>query len=1386
MIRRQLVQWILLPNGLTPDGMLAASVYVAPRLRCDAPATLADFPDFADWPAQVSEDLLIERDDGATSRPRSISVLATRGLWPALLPPTTPVRAFAFGDFADRPLVSYPVGEVLGHLRERWARLAHEARDELPVTNRNAAPIGPPPAGGELPAFTLAEHFEELRAATNRGIFEGVDDGEQLSARLRDQIDAAAAQARAQRQRHDPSPQPLIRPFGAGGSPQEAAYALACFHARPVREQPKPFPADREQARAELAQQLDFHHHLSALGSHPALLRRLGLVIDLVLDPGFVPSTADGDAPTRLRLRLARDSAFPPRAADPAAATWNADVTPWTMCRLTEVEGAAFFSAVERSARLDFAHGFLRMDPASWTQVAVDVDGLALKGLSMAATLQRQEVQEQRPVEEPERDGVPAARSGGVALVRSERAQVLHEDFEQARRNDDALEQDPDDPPALAAEDLVRGYRVDVCENGTWRSLHHRRVRYDPARDPAEAIEVEDEGSVELSLAAEADRPGAPADPDRPLYAHEALVTWDGWGLSAPRPGRAVAQEPAVPPAGTDLDGMQLGIAVAALPGSLPRLRFEGRYRMRARTVDLAGNAHSPADSELLGGHLESTGQARYLTTAPAVAAEPLRYLRCEPLPAPELVPRLPFGPGESLERLVIAAGRPLCDRHVAAAKASLALVEAHGLLDEAIDAVRGLDPAAATAAVQLHHEVAARESGSFRDTPGALFVSTGTHDGQDEGYVCIDADAVELPYLPDPLGAGVLVRLELGPGRPPERLEIPFSDDGRGWHRALPLRLRLEEGDATIVYDEARRLLTVGVPAGRTARLRISSLLGGDPEAFAILDWCRQELDAASAERVHDAIRAGTHWMTTPWRDLVLVHAVQRPLEPAELDLELDELPSFPGRPTKVRARDATAVELAGVLFCDPPSTAQLDLSASWEELRDDPEQAYDSAGEMAHSVRRNVFSLAVPEPFGTPWLPEISPLIEPVDERAVAFRTVGGDWDVERLRAHLLEGAAAPGLPARERRRLEAGAAQLEHLRAHELGDTRYRRVTYQATAASRFREYFDPATPVADGIAAGAPVTVELLSSAPPAKPQVLQVLPLMRRDASSGADGARTSKHSGLGLRVWLQRPWWSSGAGELLAVVCETGPVSPESELSRLITLRVQDPAHASTVPQPLTANSFRNAELVQRSVPLHGGDGQRRDVAAYRPQWDRMRQAWYCDVEFPAGTEYFPFIRLGLARYQSMSIPGCELSPIVATAFVQTVPDRTLTCAVAPDGDSARVALAGPAPSASASADGEDLVVAGTNLVVAVAETQDPAFADPLLGWSAAGPEQELTAVLHGDGTATWSATVPLPGGGNRKRRLTVREYELHPANAPPSPALVPTRRLVHADTVPL
>ena len=115
----------------------------------------------------------------------------------------------------------------------------------------------------------------------------------------------------------------------------------------------------------------------------------------------------------------------------------------------------------------------------------------------------------------------------------------------------------------------------------------------------------------------------------------------------------------------------------------------------------------------------------------------------------------------------------------------------------------------------------------------------------------------------------------------------------------------------------------------------------------------------------------------------------------------------------------------------------------------------------------------------------------------------------------------------------------------RRHEFGDTKYRQVTYDVVATTRFADCFPFASEPEEGEAPAGPVrpvarrstprTVDVLNSARPAAPKVLYVVPTFgweRRKVQGGEESTR----SGGGLRVYLERPWFSSGDGELLGVV----------------------------------------------------------------------------------------------------------------------------------------------------------------------------------------------------------------------------------------------------------
>jgi len=111
---------------------------------------------------------------------------------------------------------------------------------------------------------------------------------------------------------------------------------------------------------------------------------------------------------------------------------------------------------------------------------------------------------------------------------------------------------------------------------------------------------------------------------------------------------------------------------------------------------------------------------------------------------------------------------------------------------------------------------------------------------------------------------------------------------------------------------------------------------------------------------------------------------------------------------------------------------------------------------------------------------------------------------------------------------------------MRRQEFHDTKYRRVTYTAVATSRYQDYF-PQT-VGSFTQQSAPQTIDILSSARPAAPKVLYVIPSF--DWQTSGSGSSTTRKRLTGLRVYLDRPWFSSGDGELLGVVLWPNPYCP--------------------------------------------------------------------------------------------------------------------------------------------------------------------------------------------------------------------------------------------------
>lgn len=136
-----------------------------------------------------------------------------------------------------------------------------------------------------------------------------------------------------------------------------------------------------------------------------------------------------------------------------------------------------------------------------------------------------------------------------------------------------------------------------------------------------------------------------------------------------------------------------------------------------------------------------------------------------------------------------------------------------------------------------------------------------------------------------------------------------------------------------------------------------------------------------------------------------------------------------------------------------------------------------------------------------------------------------------------------------------IERGDEALREPLRHEFADTRHRTIAYTATAVSRFRGFFEEQdNENAFHVSTPLP-TVSTPSSARPAPPIVLSIVPAFRweqEDLMPEIPGMQfVRRRMGGCLRVELQRPWRVTGEGEQLAVVTWPEPVPPSSAFASI-------------------------------------------------------------------------------------------------------------------------------------------------------------------------------------------------------------------------------------------
>lgn len=1333
----QTVLFTIIPRGITLDnGSCPVSVIVSPRLRGDN--KLGAFPDWLKWTQTLRDQgLTLTIGCGAKLHRIAIEVEVLRpDLWAELFSESTFVRYYEYSDYSERGIISYSVRDTLSAIKTVY----QEASVEL-----------------ALPDDT-GDTQEEHGGARDQlaGMLEGLDvhwNGRAAPgwrAAVRHMNRTRRGRLRSRSAALD-SEGLLIQPRNPSAF-QNAALPFAVFHHMPTpKQEDNPVTIDTEEV-------LDFHQALTSLNSYPALLRALGLVFDLELPAEFVAQTAPGKFGTLYVADTSLSWQTPTQTPKLETAYINLPIGNnrlFLTAPLIFKDPAAPFLAI----------GLINLDPQSFGLAQVDVDGAMHKTMILAETLNNPDPDRNldataapEPAAHPDvydRDAtLPALRSGGFSLFADERGLLLLQNMSQSKAFNDALEGGGAQARPFFAEDLLRGYRLDVWDSHTagWHSLHRRQGVYQIGNSGFKP--GEEEGFVQTAAMQPA--PGAAEGPDgEDLYVHEAIARWAGWSLSVPMPGKHLSRygdpDKAIPPDG-DTTGeyledqpdtpFKMTVDYQIVPGSLPRLAFGRRYRLRARVVDLAGNSLAH-DAPLAAVLAMAMGLPRNPDGQP--------YLRYEPVDAPQVVIRDPqalTGPGSAVDRLVIrtfndgsaqdavAADLTAGDRHVLPPRTSVEMGERLGMFDDTTGKLQG-----DAATWQL---IVDRDAGELNRQIIAVA-------GRPAQEVPVEmADALDsLPYLPDPLAAGAalrnlpgtpsgaIARAEPGAGgaagvdyatlndpnpRPGSATLVSFqnSPDWQGW---VGFRLALAEpaGGPTDLgpqWDPAGRVLTVFLPKGQMSTIPLSSYL--DAQGLKLMgqwEWLRQYIElitvlnpqpqylqpGAAVDKVNHILQRaveGGHWMLTPPRLLTLVHAVQQPLGTPRfvalnvdhdddlVDLNALHTASSRGRQdpaelaaiTAWRRLGATEAYLIGALQIHGAGSARIDLHAAWAEPVDDLAQpAWGTVERSAHVETIPLSSLA--EDY----------LYAPgLEDRRVGYYDAEHD-QIAFVRYWDRGGPLDQGYP-----NYFVDAAP-----RHVFNDTKRRKVAYTAIAASRFQEYFptdaqqeENGLPPLNFTRRSEPVVVDVPASARPAAPVVAYVLPTFGWQRQTETNVRRSVRFGG-GLRVYLQRPWFSSGEGELLGVALWSSANGPLNEANRdkfksYFTQWGMDPiwktATLSYAPGvyhfPDNASSDYSVSLEERTVQLSADEPGRVDVAGFPVAYDPVRKLWFADLTIKTDDEtYMPFVRLALVRYQPHALVDAQISRVVLADFAQITPDRSVLVTVDPTTPrQLRVVVSGVAP----------------------------------------------------------------------------------------------------------
>ncbi len=1401
-----------LPNG-RQGTKLAGSLHLAPRLKCDG--RLEQYANsFADWPRTFQRMKWrlcfkagsVKTNDEDTARTVSIDLVSPSvvdsQLWRAIFPPTTVIEGYkldARGYLENgAPTVITPPSSdlkrnVLDPLYKEYIRNTKGGLAVRSTIKSRLQELGlMTPRSAEIKAAPVQAIPNQLVSATTRSRQYEITRALKEFSLSSKGVQEPASQERLRLREFFSSRKPsLVRPdlvkklTPLQGIRANMFLRYQIFSQAQKSDQPVEPP---KQETTELVERAtEFHSLVATVGDYPELMRRLGLIWDFLIDdPGFPDEGWGWIEPVDDGARLSH----------------------W-ICPRVAFDKRTFMTRPDDTEDPEIQSGLLLLgqplllkegntskparDPVT-NNVVLKFDVVPGDILGTAGKLDRFLQEGGDEVADSSLLSLPTRRAAGLAIVHRERDAWLRELLFRRKRLQDKLTSEQVSQGVrgktleLKAEDLIRGFRIDVREIrressgvvvGPWRPLCGRKGEYDFAHVPTLRIDHSDEGWISLAVTEGSQlKDDEGKDLGGALLLHEELFRWAGWGLCVPKPGK-LPQEPKQ----SDLNASvktPFKVTFSAISGTLPKLRFGRQYQFRARVVDLAGNSR-PFKTE-------ETSESQYLTDA-----SDGHYDRFDPVGSPILLftkevtvvnqvsaeGRMPIS--ETIDCLVIrtfnggSGSVPLSgssqrdERHVVPPKTHLGMVEAHGMLDDE------------SGGLQADHAYRVLIEKERQDATMPI---------RDGGILTKGSFVV--PYLADPMANGVSYQY-LIPGSNPVSVEHPITQHeyAGSWPDQQSLILRLQAGSAAPQVE--KNVCTFFLPPGEQATLRLSSSLA--PHSEQLFDVWRTLNEIANGEerehRLHELVQ-GRNVMVTPYRQVRLIHATEEPVMTPHWETFLVD-----------RKILETPISLYAKVRLHRQSTDSIALRAEWIECIDEgvmtekkedwlyrkrgipvTQTHINLVGADDHSNSQVPTDAKPTQPQPADLVPDGSELSAQRFADVESSKTVVAVQEIAK-QCKLEQPSTAP------KQDQSRGNGEIVALSfgVHKFGDTKFRSVTYMGSAISRYQEFFGPSkqkASVSDFSKTMQPIMKVVPNSSPPPPPRVLYVMPTFEWTSSNNKTGRR-----GGGLRIYLDRGWCASGDGEQLAVLL--GPNNSDDfneDLQSIYTMWGQDPLwiNGDRSSEEIYSPGWRQPTPDQFSDPIHirkdlsvelsinGKVGpQPVTICTFNVHPDATRQLWYCDLTLNPGAAYFPFVRLALARYQHCSLESAHLSRPILADFAQVVPDRSITITRGRKEGEYSVMVVGPSPSVKPQA--------RTIKMEAHLEQRFSARSDEL-GWISAdvNPVSLLDRTTSDEG---WVGSITVFRRPQQEYRVVIKEFEefLLPGQSKIDPS---QRRLVYAQTIAL